>query len=144
MYSSCSFGGKGSLGAVVKAIALWLGGHGFKSWKQTLAKIAGKGCVQRPQVVRPFSGPAQSGSFMHWGCPLQFRWILVQWHTPFFCCSILYYVFLLLYLEETICHSDTPVVAYPESCLIMTLVNHCGYFLSLTCHVLESGVNLAM
>jgi hypothetical protein len=39
---------KRRLGAVVKVVALWQG-HGFKSWKQPLAKIAGKGYVQRPQ-----------------------------------------------------------------------------------------------
>jgi hypothetical protein len=59
---------KGSLGAMVKAVALSLGGHGFKSWKQPLAKIAGKGCVQRPQVVRPFPRPCAKRELHALGC----------------------------------------------------------------------------
>jgi hypothetical protein len=49
-----------------KAVALWPWGHGFKSWKQPLAEMQGKTAYIRPKVVRPFSGPWASGSYVHW------------------------------------------------------------------------------
>jgi hypothetical protein len=39
--------------------------YGFKSWKQTLAKMQGKTAHIRPKVVRPFSKPCTSGSYVH-------------------------------------------------------------------------------
>jgi hypothetical protein len=66
-FSMCVFEGQPLRSG--KAVALWPGGHGFKLWKQPLAKIARKGCVQWPNVVQPFPGPCAKRELHAPGCP---------------------------------------------------------------------------
>uniref|UniRef100_A0A0V0GXN2 Putative ovule protein n=1 Tax=Solanum chacoense TaxID=4108 RepID=A0A0V0GXN2_SOLCH len=45
-------------------------GHGFKLWKQPLAKMWGKVAYNKPLWFSLFPYPAHSGGFSVRGCPL--------------------------------------------------------------------------
>jgi hypothetical protein len=60
---------KGSLGAVIQLLRRDQEVTGSSCGNSLLQKLQGKAAYKDPKWSDPSPDPAQSGSFMQWGCP---------------------------------------------------------------------------